>query len=214
QLGTSRMTVRAEILRRILPMPETIVIEADEYIFTLAAALSEASILVVTLTFYRIHTGNLFLVSGFQKGLLLRKWKSLEHLASTLSEKLHQFGLKEDAVRAVTEPVQLEADLLRLQMVGGFPWETVTAEWKFYRIVHEDAPIAHRIFKCASLLPALLIPPRLYYSLRRKLAANVFYLRMRKSFFPIPLPQHVIRSRRVSSPDGSGSVLRRKREYS
>src|SRR4029077_3497893 len=33
QLGTSRMTVRTEILRRILPVPEAIVIEADEYIF-------------------------------------------------------------------------------------------------------------------------------------------------------------------------------------
>jgi hypothetical protein len=208
QLGTSRMTVRAEILRSILPIPEAIVIEADEYVFTLAAALSEVSILGEALTFYRIHTGNLFLVSGFQKGPLLRKRKSLEHLAFTLSEKLQQFGLKEDAVRAATEPVQVEADVLRLQMDGGFPWETVTAEWKFYRIVHEDAPIAHRIFKCASLLPALLFPPRLYYSLRKKLAANVFYLRMRKSFFPVPRPQHVTHSRRVSSPDGSGSVLR------
>lgn len=208
QLGTSRMTVRAEILRSILPIPETIVIEADEYIFTLAAALSEVSILGEALTFYRIHTGNLFLVSGFQKGPLYRKRESLEDLASALSEKLQQFGLKKDAVTAATEPVQVEADCLRLQMDGGFPWETVTAEWKFYRIVHEDAPIAHRIFKCASLLPALLIPPRLYYSLRRKLAANMFYLRMRKSFFPIPRPQHVTHTRRVSSPDGSGSVLR------
>ena len=68
QLGTSRMTVRAEILRRILPIPEAIVIEADEYIFTLAAALSEVSILGEALTFYRIHAGNLFQVTGFQKG--------------------------------------------------------------------------------------------------------------------------------------------------
>jgi len=208
QLGTSRMTVRAEILRWILPIPETIVIEADEYIFTLAAALSEASILGDALTFYRIHTGNLFLVSGFQKGPLLWKRKSLEHLASALFEKLQQFELNEDAVRATTEPVQVEADLLRLQTDGGFPWETVIAEWKFYCIVHEDAPIAHRIFKCASLLPALLVPPRLYYRLRRKLAANVFYLRLRRSFFPVPQPQHLTRSRKVSSPDGSGSVLR------
>ena len=102
-------------------------------------------------------------------------------------------------MNAAIEAVQAEADQLRLQVVGGFPWETVRTEWKFYRIVHEDAPIAHRLFKCASLLPALLFPPRLYYSLRRKLAANVFYLRMRKSFFPIPQPQHVTRSRRYSS---------------
>jgi glycosyltransferase involved in cell wall biosynthesis len=199
QLGTSRMTVRAEILRRILPVPEPIVIEADEYIFTLAAALSDVSILGEALTFYRIHVGNLYQMTGFQKGPSQRKRTSLEHLASALSEKLSQLGLKDDAVSAAVEPVQAEADLLRLQTDGGFPWKTVRTEWKFYRIVHEDASVAHQLFKCASLLPALLVPPRLYYSLRRKLAANLFYLRMRKSFFPIPQPQHVTRSRRCSS---------------
>ena len=66
QLGTSRMTVRTEILRKILPVPESIVIEADEYIFTLAAALSAVSILGEPLTFYRIHGGNLFQLSGVQ----------------------------------------------------------------------------------------------------------------------------------------------------
>ena len=37
-LGTSRMTIRADVLRQIMPVPETLTIEADEYIFTLAAA--------------------------------------------------------------------------------------------------------------------------------------------------------------------------------
>ena len=66
QLGTSRMTVHAEILRRILPIPETIIIEADEYVFTLAAVMSEVSILGKALTFYRIHSGNLYQMTGFR----------------------------------------------------------------------------------------------------------------------------------------------------
>ncbi len=199
QLGTSRMTVRAEILRKILPIPESIVIEADEYIFTLAAAMSEASIVGEALTFYRIHAGNLFQISGFQKGPLLRKQQSLEHLASALTEKLGQFGLEEKIVATAVDAVQLEADMLRLQAEGGFPWETVSTEWNFYRIVHEDASITHRVFKFASLFPALLFPPRLYYRLRRKLAANGFYLSCRKFIFPVPEPQHVTRTRRYSS---------------
>jgi glycosyltransferase involved in cell wall biosynthesis len=207
QLGTSRMTVRAEILRKILPVPESIFIEADEYIFTLAAVLSDVAILEEALTFYRIHAGNLFQISGFQEDAIRRKRKSLEQLASGLSEKLPELGLKEDAVSATVEAVQAEADLLRLQLDGGLPWETVGTEWKFYRIVHEDASIAHQLFKIASLIPALLIPPRLYYGIRRKLATNVFYLRMRKSFFPIPQPQHVRHSRKCSSQGGSGNLL-------
>jgi glycosyltransferase involved in cell wall biosynthesis len=208
QLGTSRMTVRAEVLRRILPIPEPILIQADEYIFTMAAALSDASVIGEPLTFYRIHAGNLFQVTGFKKDSVRRKQKSLDDLAFALSEKLLQLGLERDIVRTAVEAVQVEADLLRLQLDGGFPWDTVRTEWKMYRIVHEDASLAHQLFKCASLLPALLLPPRIYYGLRRSLAANAFYLRMRKSFFPIPQPQHLTRSRKYNSPESSGSLLR------
>jgi glycosyltransferase involved in cell wall biosynthesis len=200
QLGTSRMTVRAEILREILPVPESIVIEADEYIFTLAAAFSVVSILGESLTFYRIHGGNLFQMSEFNKESILRKQKSIEILAQALSERLSKFGLAKDATGAVVEAVQLEADLLRLQAKGGFPWETVRAEWKFYRIVHQqDGSVSHMIFKLASLAPALFCSPRLYYNVKRRFAANKFYLRARKIFFPVPEPEHVTRSRRYSS---------------
>jgi hypothetical protein len=196
QLGTSRMTVRASILKKILPVPESIVIEADEYIFTLAAALSTVLILAEPLTFYRIHGGNLFQLSGFKKESVLRKQKSMEILARALSEGLAQLGLARNAIEAVVEAVQLEADLLRLQSKGGFPWETVRAEWKFYGIVHQDGTLSHRIFKLASLVPALFCPPSFYYQVRRRLAENKFYLGARRFFFPFPEPRHVTRSRR------------------
>jgi glycosyltransferase involved in cell wall biosynthesis len=194
QMGTSRMTVRTEILRKILPIPESIVIEADEYIFTLAAALSVVSVLPEPLTYYRIHGGNLFQLSEFNREGVLRKQRSIEILAQAIAGRLTEFGLAKDAVAAVVEAVQLEADLLRLQAKGGFPWETARAEWKFYRIVHQDGSIPHRIFKLASLVPALFCPPRLYYRVRRKFAANQFYLNARKVVFPIPEPRHVTRS--------------------
>ena len=193
------MTVRAEVLRGIITIPESIKIEADEYIFTLAAAMTDVSIIGEALTYYRIHGGNLFQVAGFQSGPLLRKRQSLEQLAFALDEKLGQLGLNKKLVATAVGSVQLEADILRLQADGGFPWETVRTEWKFYRIVHEDASIAHRLFKFVSLFPALFIPPTMYYRLRRKLAANEFYLSCRKFIFPVPEPQHVTRSRRYSS---------------
>jgi len=196
QLGTSRMAVRSEILQRIVPIPESIVIEADEYIFTLAACLSEVSILPEPLTFYRIHSGNLFQVAGFDRERVARKQRSLQTLARAIFERLSQFELSKGAISAVVEAVQSEADLLRLQLEGGFPWETVRAEWSFYRIVHQDGPVSHRIFKLASLLPALFCPPRLYYGIRRKCASNRFYLSLRKVVFPVPQPRHVTRSRR------------------
>ena len=58
-LGTSRMTIRAETARRSLPVPEALVFEADKYLFTLAAAMTEVVILQEPLICYVIHGGNL-----------------------------------------------------------------------------------------------------------------------------------------------------------
>jgi glycosyltransferase involved in cell wall biosynthesis len=63
-LGTSRMTIRAELLKRIGPVPEALVIQADEYLFTIAAVLSEAVVLSEPLTFYRHHGANFFIISA------------------------------------------------------------------------------------------------------------------------------------------------------
>jgi glycosyltransferase involved in cell wall biosynthesis len=66
-LGTSRMTIRAEIARSILPVPEALMFEADEYLFTLAAAMSEVVILQEALTYYVIHGSNLYVSAGSGK---------------------------------------------------------------------------------------------------------------------------------------------------
>ena len=63
-LGTSRMTIRKELLRRILPVPEGLSIEADEYLFTLSAVLADALILPEALTYYRLHGANLYQMAG------------------------------------------------------------------------------------------------------------------------------------------------------
>jgi len=62
----------------ILPAPETLVIEADEYLFTLAAAMSEIMILQDCLTHYCVHGGNLYLSAGHGEEGLRRKQQVLE----------------------------------------------------------------------------------------------------------------------------------------
>jgi hypothetical protein len=52
--------LRADVARKILPVPEALVFEADEYLFTMAAALGPFVILPDALTHYRVHAGNLF----------------------------------------------------------------------------------------------------------------------------------------------------------
>src|SRR5208337_2045003 len=50
-LGTSRMAFRAELLRRVGPVPESLTIQADEFLFTLGALFSEVLLLRDPLTF-------------------------------------------------------------------------------------------------------------------------------------------------------------------
>jgi Glycosyl transferase family 2 len=77
-LGTSRLTMRKVLAERILPVPEALVIEADEYLFTVGAATSEIVILRDALTYYGIHGGNLYVSAGHAGAGLRRKQQVMQ----------------------------------------------------------------------------------------------------------------------------------------
>lgn len=185
-LGTSRMTVRSVVLDRILPVPESLVIEADEYIFTMAAALSDLVLLKQSLTHYRIHRGNLYHGAGASDAGLRRKQRVHEGLVQLLGRELSAHGIPRDAVDCVTEILQAEAEQMRLMVGGGAPWETLRAERKLYEVMHADAPRPQRIFRAITMLPALLLPPRWFYAGRRWLGSNDWYRRARDRSLPPP----------------------------
>src|SRR5712672_725265 len=86
-LGTSRMTLRAQIARQILPVPEMLTIEADEYLFTLAAAMTDLLILPDVLTYYRQHGANLYNAAGGTANGLRRKQRIMAALAMRSEER-------------------------------------------------------------------------------------------------------------------------------
>jgi len=197
-LGT-RSTIRTSNLRKLLPVPETIRIEADEFVFTMAAALGEVEILPEALFFYRLHNANLYSQHGFNKNNVRRKQQSISELARNLELRLKDLGTSEAVVRTVVDAVWVEADQLRLSTHGGAPWETVRTELAMYHLLHSDAPWSHRVFKYATVLPAYFVPPRFYYRVRRGLAESNWYLNARKVLFPVPQPGHVRRSLKAGS---------------
>ena len=198
-LGTSRMTIRADLLRRIGPVPEEIEIQADEYLFTLAAVIVGAQILPEALTYYRLHEANNFQLASHDSQKLRRKQKSLAILARSLSQQLEDLGTDPQVRRAVVEYTQASADQLRLVIEGGWPWETVKTEWKIYGILHPDARFSHRMFKLLVLLGALVTTPRGFYSAQRTLAQNGLYLRARARWLPAPEMQHIQKDWRAKS---------------
>ncbi|MGC1616616.1 MAG: glycosyltransferase [Candidatus Acidiferrum sp.] len=191
-LGT-RTTIRSSILRRLLFVPETIRIEADEFVFTMAAALGEVQILDEALFFYRLHVNNFYSQHGFQEASVRKKHESIAELARCLSERLESMGTNAEVRHTVVDSIQVEADQLRLSADGGAPWETVRTELAMYRMLHSDASWTHQAFKYAALLPAYFVSPRLYYRVRRRLAGSESYVRARKVFFRVPQPGHVER---------------------
>ena len=185
-LGTSRMAIHSAVARRILPVPEALVFEADEYLFTLAPSLADAVILSDPLTYYRLHGSNLFMAPGATGDGQRRKQQVLAALAEELRRALPLHGVAPDVAGLILEMVDAEAAQLRLGLDGGFPWETFHTESTLYRIHHPSAPPQSRIFRSLSMVPALLLPPRWFYSGRRWLASRPWYGRLRRSYLPVP----------------------------
>jgi glycosyltransferase involved in cell wall biosynthesis len=192
-LGTSRMTMRAAVLRQIGRVPEALTIQADEYLFTLAGFLADVLILRESLTFYRLHAGNAFQVADGNTQALRRKQKVLESLAKSITAKLEKQKVKASVARIAVEAIETEAELIRLSLDAGLPWETVRTEMRNYRIMHPDASLAHWLFKLLALLPSCVMPSRNYYSLRQNVSQNRVYRRAREKWLPFLQHEHVDR---------------------
>jgi Glycosyl transferase family 2 len=193
-LGTSRMAYRSELLRRIGPVPDGLVIQADEYLFTVAGLFAEILLLRAPLSFYRLHGGNLFQVADGSMKALRRKQQVLETLAGTLRERFAKEKVPSDIAKTVVESVQVEADLLRLSLDGGMPWEMIRAELLNYGIMQENASVGRWMLKCASLLPACVLPPRRYAFLKWRFSNSSFYRKTRAKWLPFLHPEHVDRT--------------------
>jgi glycosyltransferase involved in cell wall biosynthesis len=192
-LGTSRMTYRASVLREIGHVPEKLGFQADEYLFTLAGLFADVLILREPLTFYRLHDANLFQFTRGDAEAIRRKGRVLAALAEALRDELQRRAVDRDIAEVIVGWVQNEADQELLVADGGMPWKTVRTELNTYRVTHQSASMAHWIFKCATLLPACVLPPKIYYSWKRQFAANQLYRKTREKWLPYLQPGHIDR---------------------
>jgi len=194
-LGTSRMTFRAGTLRSIGRVPEALTIQADEHLFTLGAVLSDVLVLREAYTFYRLHASNAFQIPHGRAESMRRKQRVMQALAEELKAALKASGVTQNAAKIVIESVQTEADMIRLALDYGAPWETISAEIRNYRIMHEGASASRWALKMCSLLPACILPSRVYFSWRQRFAASGAYRKVRRKFLPFHEPGHVERYR-------------------
>jgi hypothetical protein len=181
-LGTSRLTCRRSVLERLLPIPEALVIEADEYIFTLGGAVAEVAVLDEPLCYYRLHGQNLFQFGDYDPVRLKRKHLALAALADTLPSRLRALGVSEESAHKVTAATALDARRLGLMTDGGRIGMAFPVEWVAIRAYPEQWPWDRWPVKAVMLLLALALPPKLFYRLRRRYGilrkTAVSYLRL------------------------------------
>ncbi|HLV93840.1 MAG TPA: glycosyltransferase [Candidatus Acidoferrales bacterium] len=189
-LGTSRMAIRSSLVRRIFPIPEALVVEADEYLFTMAAVLSRVVILTDVLTFYRLHSANLFQIADGDSSKARQKLAILTSLWESLSHKLETSGIPLEVARLILETIEMEAKQIRLALENRPPWETMRMEWRLLQIHHEDASRWQRAYTAARLLPAAFLPSKTYYQFRQRLVGSRFYRALRGKLLPFPSPAH------------------------
>jgi glycosyltransferase involved in cell wall biosynthesis len=165
--GTSRMTIRKSVLDQILPIPEELTIEADEYIFTLAPAIGPAMILNEPLCYYGIHPGNLYQFGQFEPVKARRKMNVLDVLIRDLPAKLAKFGVSRDICTTLFQNTRVDAGRIRLSLDGGSPLDAFSVERAAFKSAYRKVTWRYRLFRAFVLLQTLLLPPRLFYRLRR-----------------------------------------------
>ena len=193
-MGTSRMAFRMALLRRIGQVPEDLIVEADEFLFTLGAVFSEVLLLREPLTFYRLHGQNLFQVRDGQSSSLRRKRNVLLALAESLARRFNAEGISPDIQYVILDAIETEAGVVQLLLGEGSPLDTFRTELHSYDLHYEKASVARRIMKVISLLPALVLAPRHYAALKKRIFSNSFFSRVRKSVLPVYQPDHIDRT--------------------
>ena len=164
--GTSRVAIRREVLKRVLPIPECLVVEADEFMSIMSAAYSTAGLIQQPLTFYRLHEGNLFQVRRPDETKTRRIQAVLAELARHLRIRLGAASVAPEVIHAIVEPLDVDSKRLRLMLDGGMPWETFQTERAKLRLAYETGSAAYWMFKMAVLACSLALPPRSFYKLR------------------------------------------------
>ena len=165
-MGTSRLALRRTVLEKMLPVPEDLVIEADEYLATLAVAISGGLVLGQHLTNYRYHPGNLYQFGKFSLEKAHRKSKVLQCLVRELPVRLQALGVAPNTAAAILKPRAVEAERLRLAVEGGAPWETFRAEREAARVAYNDFSFGYRLFHSMVLALTLVLPPKWFYRIR------------------------------------------------
>lgn len=161
-LGTSRLAVRRRALVALLPVPEGLVYEADEYWFSLLPALGSVRVLPQVLTAYRLHGGNLYQSANRDPARLRVRKRIHETLRAEVPLKLRGFGASVDVICALERDLDFHVDDLRMALGELSRIEAVRHELTRHRMRTGGPSLA--LF--AALASAALLPSKRHTQFR------------------------------------------------
>lgn len=185
--GTSRVSIRRRVLRRVLPIPEALVVEADEFMSVVGTVFSRAGLIQRPLTFYRLHDSNLFQIRRRDDSRARRVQRVLSALADELRNRLSSELVAPDVIHAIVEPLEVDANRLRLTLDGGMPWETFQTERAQFRLAYKNGSSSYHLFKALVLASTLVLPPRAFYRARQWYSGSGW--RKRRAVLGEPVPR-------------------------
>ena len=203
-LGTSRVAIRRSVLEKVLPIPEALVVEADEFMSAVAIAHGGAYLLAEPLTFYRLHDQNQYQFREGDASRMHRKMNALAALEDALAVRLEAAGVPAAAVQIIVEPIHITAARMKLILEGGMPWETYRVERADFRLAYSKTSLGYRAWKELTLAISLCLPPRWFYRLRDWYSEQ--NLRRLRSVVGEPVPASAIAAAPVES--GRAPTLR------
>ena len=164
-LGTSRLSVRREVLNRIGALPEELVFCADSPIVAFALALGGAIILDRPLCYYRQHSQNLYAPIAMDGASERRKFEQLRFLFSYVPPRLAEFGVAPDVIDAFVESPRLEFERAKLYSGEGGRLEVFRTERRRFQAYYQNRSAGYRLFEFVVGACALILPPRNFYQL-------------------------------------------------
>ena len=163
----SEFTVRRSVLDECLPLPETLIFDADAPI-AMAATAHGALLLDQPLFYYRIHSNNL--VGGIDQNDgsgLRRKYEMGDEMFGVAYRMLLRMGVPPESVSAFLDEEWVFLTRHMLRVCGGSRIKTFQTEMRHFRYTYKDPGLGYRLFKYAVVGAATFaVPPRTFYRLR------------------------------------------------
>jgi glycosyltransferase involved in cell wall biosynthesis len=165
-LAPCALTVRRKVLEKVIPIPEVLVFSADSPI-ALASLATGVRVLPQPLSYYRIHSDNLYAMNSDDRAKLKRKYEMDDVMYSVLCPMLHRMGVPSECISAFIDPAWTWINRQSLHTFGGSRLKTFRTEMRAFRSSYKNPSFGYRLFKYLVMGPAtLVLPPRRFYELR------------------------------------------------